>query len=100
MPQCLQKYLRSFFYHDITTFNVANLEMFWVNTFAHELPVLFHRGENKRAAEEIHSIPSLKLSKHEIDSTRHFSVNWAGHDSKRCAVTKVFFTLKGRTDIT
>ena len=74
--------------------------MFWVNTFAQELLVLFHRGENKQAAEEIHSFPSLKLSKHEIDSTRHFSVNWAGDDSKRCAVTKVFFALIGRTDIT
>ena len=76
--------------------------MFWVNTFAHELLVLFHRGENKQAAEEIHSFPSLKLSKHEIDSNQHFSVtcNWAGDDSKRCAVTKVFFALKGRTNIT
>ena len=74
--------------------------MFWVNTFAHDLLVLFHRGENKQAAEEIHSFPSLKLSKHEIDSTRYFSVNWAGDDSKRCAVIKVFFALKGRTDIT
>ena len=73
--------------------------MFWVNTFAHELLVLFHRGENKQAA-EIHSFPPLKLSKHKIDSTRYFSVNWAGDDSKRCAVTKVFFALKGRTDIT
>ena len=31
-----------------------------------ELLVLFHRGENKQAAEEIHWFPSLKLSKHEI----------------------------------
>ena len=74
--------------------------MFWVNTLAHELLVLFHRGENKQGAEEIHSFPSLKLSKHEIDSTRYFSVNRAGDDSKRWAVTKVFFALKGRTDIT
>ena len=31
-----------------------------------ELLVLFHREENKQAAEEIHSYPSLKLSKLEI----------------------------------
>ena len=91
---------RSFFCHDITTFNVANLEMFLVNTFAHKLLVLFHRGEKKQAAEEIHLFPSLKISKHKIDSTRDFSVNWAGDDSKRSAVTKVFFVLKGRTGIT
>ena len=71
-----------------------------MNTLTRKLLVLFHRGQNKQAAEEIHLFPSLKLSKHEIDSTRHFSVNWAGDDSKRCAVTKVFFALKGRTDIT
>ena len=90
MPQCLQKYLRSFFSHDITAFNVANLEMFWANTFAHELLVLFHRGENKQAAEEIHSFPSLKLRHRQH---RHFSVNWAGDDSKRCAVTIVTCSL-------
>ena len=53
----------------ITNFNAANSEMFRVNTFATELLVLFHRGENtqiKQAAEEIHSFPSIKLSKHEI----------------------------------
>ena len=53
MPQCLQQYLRSFFCHDITNFNAANSEMFQVNTFVTELLVLFHRGENKQAAEEI-----------------------------------------------
>ena len=94
--EVFEKFLLSQHYY----FNVANLEMFWVNTFAHQLLVLFHRGENKQAAKEIHLFPSLKLTKHEIDSTRHFSVNWAGDDSKRCAVTKVFFALKGRTDIT
>ena len=52
--------------HDITNFNAANLEMFRVNTFVTELFVLSHRGENKQAAEEIHSFLSLKLSKLEI----------------------------------
>ena len=33
--------------------------------YIYELLVLFHRGENKQATEEIHSFPSLKLSKHE-----------------------------------
>ena len=33
MPQCLQQYLGSFSSHDITNFNAANLEMFWVDTF-------------------------------------------------------------------
>ena len=54
---------------DITNFNAASSEMFRVNTFVTELLVLIHRGENsqnKQAAEEIHSFPSLKLSKHEI----------------------------------
>ena len=40
-----------------------------MNTFVTELLVLFHWGEssqNKQAAEEIHSSPSLKLSKHEL----------------------------------
>ena len=50
----------------ITNFNTAISEMFQVNTFVPELLVLFHRGENKQATEEIHSFPSLKLSKHEI----------------------------------
>ena len=43
--------------------------MFRVNTFVTELLVLFHREENsqnKQAAEEIDSFPSLKLSKHEL----------------------------------
>ena len=55
-----------FLCHDITHFNDTNSEMFRVNTFENELLVLFHRGENKQAAEEIHSFPSLKLNKHEI----------------------------------
>ena len=63
MPHCLQEYLRSFFCH-ISNLNAANSEMFWLNTFVTELLVLFHRGENsqnKQAAEEIDSFPSLKL---------------------------------------
>ena len=31
-----------------------------------ELLVPFHRGENKQAAEEIRSFPTLKLSKHDL----------------------------------
>ena len=38
----------------------------WSNLY-----VLFHREENKQAAEEIHSFPSLKLSKHEIGWKQH-----------------------------
>ena len=48
--------------------------MFRVNTFVTELLVLFHMGENskeKQADEEIHSFPSLKLSKHEIVWKQH-----------------------------
>ena len=87
MPQCLQQYLGSFFCHDITNFNAANSEMFRVNTFVTELLVLFHRGENsqnKQAAEEIHSFPSLKLSKHEIALKQHTTfLNRTRDDSKR-----------------
>ena len=88
----------------MTNFNAANSEMFRVNTFVTELLVLFHRGENsqdKQAAEEIHSFPSLKLSKHELVWKQHTKfLNWARDDSKRYPVTKAFFVLKGRTDIT
>ena len=62
----MKQYLGSFFYHDITNFNAAYLEMFRVNTLFCELLILFHRGENKQTSEEINSFPSLKLSKHEI----------------------------------
>ena len=78
--------------------------MFRVNTFVTELLVLFHTGENgqnKQAAEEIDSFPSLKLSKHETVWKQHTTfLNRARDDSKRYAVTKAFFALKGRTDIT
>ena len=97
MPRCLQQYLRSFFCH-ITNFNAANSEMFRVTTFVTELLVLFHRGENsqnKQAAEEIHSFPSLKLSKHEIVWNQHTEfLNRARDDSKRYAVTKAFLCTK------
>ena len=49
-----------------TNFNATNPEMFRVNTLVTELLALFHRGENKQAAEEIHPFPFLKLNKHEI----------------------------------
>ena len=78
--------------------------MFRVNTFVTELLVLFPRGENsqnKQEAEEIHSFPSLKLSKHELVWKQHTTfLNQARDDSKRYTVTKAFFALKGRTDIT
>ena len=58
-------------------------------------------GENKQAAEETHSIPFLKLSKHKIveNHTQHF-LTGLGVIQKRYAVTKAFFALKGRTDVT
>ena len=97
MPRCLQQFLRSCFCH-ITNFNAANSEMFRVNTFVTELLVLFYRGENsqnKQAAEEIHSFPSLKLSKHEIVWKQHTEfLNRARDDSKRFAVTKAFLCTK------
>ena len=100
MPQCLQQYLRSFFSHDITTFNDGNSEMF-LGEYICELLVLFHEGENKQVAEEIHSFPSLKFSKHEIVLKQHTTFFYpARDDSKRYAVTKVFFRLKRKTDIT
>ena len=61
----------------------------------------FQKGENKQAAEEITSFRSLKLSKHEILWKQHTTfVNQARNDSKRYTVTKAFFALKERTDIT
>ena len=65
MPQCLQQYLRSFFCHDVTNFNAVNSEIS-SGEYICELLLLYHRGENKQAAEEIHSFPSLKVSKHEL----------------------------------
>ena len=45
--------------------------------------------------------PSLKLGKDEIVSKQHTTfLNKARDDSKRYAVTKAFFALEGRTDIT
>ena len=70
MPKCLQQYLGSFFCRGITNVNAANSEMFRVNTFVNFF-FLLHRGENKQAAEEIHSFPSWKLSKHEIVWQQH-----------------------------
>ena len=70
MPQCLQQYLGSFFCHDITNFNAAYSEMLR-GEYIWEPLVLFHRGENKQASEEINSFPSLKLSKHEIVWKQH-----------------------------
>ena len=100
MPQCLQQYLGSFFCHDITNLNAANSEMFRENTFANFL-FFFCKGENKQATEEIHSFPSLKLSKHEIVWKPHTTfLTGLGVIQKRYAVTKAFFVLKGRTDIT
>ena len=89
MPQCLQQYLGSFFCHDITTlrhFNAANSEMFRVNTFVNFL--FFSVGEkiNKqlKLTEEIHSLPSLKLSKHEIVWKPHTTfLNRVRGDSKK-----------------
>ena len=56
----------------------------------------------KQAAEEIQWFPSLKLSKQESLNTAHniFWTELARDDSKRHAVTKAFFALKERTDIT
>ena len=55
--------------------------------------------ENKQVAEGIHSFPSFKLRKHEIVWKHHTAfLTRARNDSKRYAVTKAFFALKGRTD--
>ena len=42
------------------------MSLYVLGEYICELLVLFHRVEKKQAAEEIHSFPSLKLSKHEI----------------------------------
>ena len=75
----------------------ANSEMFRVNTFVTELLVLFHRWENKQAAEEIHSFPSSKLSKHEIVWKPHTTFfNRAKGDSKKMHCHKsVLCTKRG-----
>ena len=100
MPQCLQQYLRIFFCHDITTCNVANSEMFWVNTFVNFLFSFIGEKINKGLKRSI-SFPRFKFSKHEIVWKQHATfLNRAKDDSKRCAVTKAFLALKGRTDIT
>ena len=68
----------------------------WIHLWLNFWLVLFHRQENKQAAEEIRSFPSLKLSKHEIVWKQHpTSLSRARDDSKRYAVTKAFFVLKG-----
>ena len=61
----LQQYLRNFFCHDITDFNAAKSEMFRVNTFVN-IFVLFHGGENKQEAEEIHSFLSEKQTRNSL----------------------------------
>ena len=100
MPQCLQQYLRNFFCHDITTCNVANSEMFWVNTFVNFLFSFIGEKINKGLRRCI-SFPRLKFSKHKIVWKQHATfLNRAKDDSKRCAVTKAFLALKGRIDIT
>ena len=84
MPQCLQQYLRSLFCHDITNFIATNS-----GEYICDLLVLFHRGENKPAAEEIHSFPSLKLSKHEIVWKLHTTFfNRAKEDWKKICCQK------------
>ena len=98
MPQCLQQYLRNFFCHDITTCNVANSEMFWVNTFVNFLFSFIGEKINKGLRRSIY-FPCLKFSKHEIVWKQHATfLNRAKDDSKRWAVTKAFLALKGRTD--
>ena len=98
MSRCLQQYLRSLFGPDIANVNATNLEMFRVNTLWTSNSCM---RENKQAAEEIHSFPLLKLGKHKIIWKQHTTfLNGAMDDSKRYVVTKAFFALKGRTDIT
>ena len=91
MPQYLQQYLGSFFCHDITNFS---------GEYICELLVIFRRGESKQATEEIHSFPSLKLSKHERIrnslKTAHNIFSRVGVIQKRYAVTKALFALKGK----
>ena len=52
---------------------ILNSEMFQVNTF---LNFLFSLIGDKQAAEEIHSFPSLELSKHEIVWKQPTQVNY------------------------
>ena len=93
VPQCLQQYLGSLVCHDIAYFgNVSD-------GYICELLVLFHRGEDKQAAEEIPSFPSLKLRKRKIVWKQHNTfLNRSRDDSKSYAATITFFALKGRTD--
>ena len=49
----------------ITNFNAANSEIYVLGEYICDLLVLFRRGDNKQAAEEIHSFPLLKLIKDE-----------------------------------
>ena len=97
MPLRLQQYLGSFFCHDITNFNASNSEMFRVNTFVNFL-FFSRRGENKQATEEIHSFPSLKLSKHEKTrnslKTAHDIFNRVGGDSKKIRCHKSVLCTK------
>ena len=83
----------SFFCHDVTNFNATNSELFRVNTF-----VNFRRGENKKATEEIHSFPSLTLSKHERTrnslKTAHNIFNRVGGDSKKIHCHKSILCTK------
>ena len=75
--------------------------MFRVNTFVNFLLSFIVSRENKQTGEEIHWFPSLKLSKLEIVWKQYTTfLNRARDDSKRYTVTKAFFALKGRTDIT
>ena len=102
MPQCLQQYLKSFF--NVTTLLILTpLTQNVSGEYLCEFFVLFHREENKQVAEEIHSFPSLKHSRHKIVWKQHTTfLNPARDDSKRYmyTATKAFFALKGRTDIT
>ena len=94
MPQFLQQYFGSFFCHDITNFNAANSEMFR-GEYIFELLVLFRRGENKQVTDEIHSFPSLKLSKHEIVWKPHTTFfNQVSGDSKKICCHKSVLCTK------
>ena len=81
--------------------DTANSKMFRVNTFVNFLFSFIGDEINKPLHVEINPCPSLKLSKHEIVWKQHATfLNRARDSSKRYGVTKAFFALKGRTDIT
>ena len=85
----------------VSNFDAANSEIFRVNTFVNFLFSFTAEKINKRLRRSIR-FPLYSLANTtEIVWKQHTTfLNRAKEDSKRYAVTKAFFALKGRTDIT